>query len=71
MRHEATPAIPSPTLVGVVLSGKSQSDCKHCMPACSLHWDADWLSPEDAEVIPSQLAATAKFKALVPCQFYQ
>ncbi len=48
--------IPKPVSAGIILSYKCTSACKHCMYACSPHWEADWLSEEDAEKIFAQLS---------------
>lgn len=48
--------IPEPFSGGILLSYKCNSNCKHCMYACSFRWENDWLSEDDAERILSQLS---------------
>jgi hypothetical protein len=48
--------IPMPISGGLVLSYKCMAECRHCIYACSPHWDADWISEEDLERTLSQLA---------------
>ena len=53
--------IPEPTSMGIFLSYKCTSRCKHCMYACSPEWKADWISEEAIEKILSRL--TPKIQA--------
>ena len=48
--------IPSPTSAGVLLSYKCSATCRHCMYACSPHWQADWMSQADLADLLSTLA---------------
>ncbi|MFQ6126277.1 MAG: hypothetical protein ACE5R6_16960 [Candidatus Heimdallarchaeota archaeon] len=48
--------VPKPFSAGILLSYKCTNECKHCMYACSPHWNADWLAESDAEQILTQLA---------------
>ncbi|MCK4348843.1 MAG: hypothetical protein KAW47_09535, partial [Thermoplasmatales archaeon] len=48
--------VPEPVSGGLILSYKCNTECKHCMYACSPKWKADWISEEDAEKILSQLS---------------
>ncbi|MGD2144186.1 MAG: radical SAM protein [Anaerolineae bacterium] len=59
-------SIPEPYSAGVLLSYKCTSTCKHCMYACSPHWDADWLAVDKAESILSGLAEAMRGKYPVP-----
>lgn len=61
-----TLTIPKPYSAGIFLTYKCTSACKHCMYACSPHWDADWLSVKDAETILYQLAETLRGKYPFP-----
>jgi len=48
--------VPHPISGGLILSYKCNSQCKHCMYACSPKWSADWISENDTEKILAQLA---------------
>ena len=48
--------LPLPLSGGVMLSYKCSAACKHCMYACSPHWDADWISEADLARGLAQLA---------------
>ncbi len=52
--------VPVPISAGLLLSYKCTSRCRHCLYACSPKWEADWLSPHDAEAILSGLAASLR-----------
>jgi len=47
--------VPQPVSGGLLLSYKCNSECKHCMYACSPKCKADWISPGDAEKVLTQL----------------
>ena len=55
-------SVPEPFSGGILLSYKCNSNCKHCMYACSPRWEAHWLSEEDAERILAQLAVKLRGK---------
>ncbi|MEM2146971.1 MAG: radical SAM protein [Candidatus Jordarchaeaceae archaeon] len=52
--------IPDPVSAGIILSYKCNSECKHCMYACSPLWRADWLAREDIRLILRQLTPRIK-----------
>jgi Fe-S-cluster-containing dehydrogenase component len=52
--------IKEPISGGLILSYKCNSECKHCMYACSPKWSADWISEKDVEKILSQWASKIK-----------
>jgi len=52
--------IPEPVSGGLFLSYRCNSECKHCMYACSPRWSADWISKRDAEIILTQLAPSIR-----------
>ncbi|MBO3839874.1 MAG: radical SAM protein [Thermoproteota archaeon] len=52
--------IPDPVSAGIILSYKCNSECKHCMYACSPLWKAHWLTKEDIGLILKQLASRIK-----------
>ncbi len=45
-----------PVSGGILLSYKCNSECKHCMYACSPKWKADWISESDLRKILGQLS---------------
>jgi len=47
--------VPKPISVGIFLSYKCTSECRHCMYACSPRWKADWISEKDLQEILTQL----------------
>ncbi|MCK4322150.1 4Fe-4S cluster-binding domain-containing protein [candidate division WOR-3 bacterium] len=47
--------IPEPVSLGIFLSYKCTSECKHCMYFSSPHWNEDWISLKNAEKILVQL----------------
>ncbi len=53
-------AVPAPISAGLLLSYKCTSHCRHCLYACSPKWEADWLSPHDAQLILTCLAASLR-----------
>ncbi len=54
--------IPEPFSGGILLSYKCNSECQHCMYACSAKWSEDWISIRDLTDVLSQLAALIKPK---------
>jgi len=50
--------VPKPISVGLILSYKCTSECKHCMYACSPKWKPDWLTAENVESILRDLASS-------------
>lgn len=58
--------LPDPFSGGLILSYKCNSQCKHCMYACSPRWKADWISERDAERILAQLAGKVQRSPLGP-----
>jgi MoaA/NifB/PqqE/SkfB family radical SAM enzyme len=52
--------IPQPISGGLLLSYKCNSECKHCMYACSPKLKADWISLNDAEKVLIQLSEAFK-----------
>jgi hypothetical protein len=59
-------SIPEPFSGGLLLSYKCNSNCQHCMYACSPKWKGDWISQADAEMILSQLSARLRGKTPHP-----
>lgn len=49
-------SIPEPFSGGIILSYKCNTNCKHCMYACSPKWEGDWISEEDAHRILAWLS---------------
>ncbi|MEM2130268.1 MAG: 4Fe-4S cluster-binding domain-containing protein, partial [Candidatus Bathyarchaeia archaeon] len=49
--------VPKPISGGLLLSYKCNSECKHCMYACSPKCRANWISLVDAEKVLTQLHA--------------
>ena len=49
--------VPEPVSAGIILSYKCNSECKHCMYACSPKWKDDWISIEDMQEVLTELAA--------------
>jgi len=49
--------VPKPVSGGLLLSYKCNSECKHCMYACSPKCRANWISLDDAEKVLTQLHA--------------
>lgn len=52
--------IPEPVSGGVLLSYKCNSECKHCMYACSPKWKDYWISEEDLKRVLAQLSGKIK-----------
>jgi len=52
--------VPEPVSAGIILSYKCNSECKHCMYACSPKWKDDWISIKDLEEVLRQLATKIK-----------
>ncbi|MEM2876106.1 MAG: 4Fe-4S cluster-binding domain-containing protein [Candidatus Bathyarchaeia archaeon] len=52
--------VKEPISVGLILSYKCTSECKHCMYCCSPRWDADWISGDGIEKILVQLVGRVK-----------
>ena len=50
--------IPKPVSAGIILSYKCNSECLHCMYACSPRWKQDWISENDLKRNLTQLADT-------------
>ncbi len=50
--------IKEPFSLGLILSYKCTSSCKHCIYASSAAWPADWISKADLEKILAQIAPT-------------
>ena len=48
--------VPAPVSAGIILSYKCNSECKHCMYACSPFWKTDWISENDLKTILLQLS---------------
>jgi len=48
--------VPPPVSAGIILSYKCNSECKHCMYACSPFWKTNWISEDDLKTILSQLS---------------
>jgi len=49
--------VPEPVSGGIILSYKCNSECKHCMYACSPNWKDDWIDTKDLQEVLTQLAA--------------
>jgi len=49
-------AAPNPISCGIFLSYRCNSECRHCMYACSPRWSSDWVSINDLKTILSQLS---------------
>ncbi|MEN2975436.1 MAG: radical SAM protein [Candidatus Caldarchaeales archaeon] len=47
---------PIPTSCGIFLTYICNSECRHCMYACSPRWSSDWISIKDLEKIIVQLS---------------
>ncbi len=47
--------IPEPVSLGIFLSYKCNSECKHCMYFCSPRWNEDWISLEETGEVLKQL----------------
>jgi len=47
---------PNPISCGIFLSYRCNSECRHCMYACSPRWSNDWISLNDLKTILSQLS---------------
>lgn len=45
-----------PVSGGLLLSYKFNSECRHCMYACSQKWEADWIDREEAKKVLIQFA---------------
>ncbi len=58
--------VPEPVSGGLFLSYRCNSECSHCMYACSPKWDADWISEADIECYLSQLAGRIEPSPLGP-----
>lgn len=52
--------IPSPVSIGIFLSYRCNSRCRHCMYACSPDWSADWIAERDLTLILNQLSGKIK-----------
>ncbi|RLI12604.1 hypothetical protein DRO35_02690 [Candidatus Bathyarchaeota archaeon] len=48
--------IPEPVSGGILLTYKCNSQCRHCMYACSPKLKADWISISDAEKVLRNLS---------------
>ncbi len=48
--------LPTPISCGIFLSYRCNSECRHCMYACSPRWSNDWIPISDLKNILSQLA---------------
>ena len=59
--------IPEPVSGGLLLTYKCNSECKHCMYACSPKCNADWISRDNAEKVLAQLSAA--FKKNLPISY--
>jgi hypothetical protein len=59
--------IPEPVSGGLLLSYKCNSECRHCMYACSPKCSADWISRDDAEKVLIHLSAA--FKKNYPAEY--
>jgi len=49
--------MPEPVSGGIILSYKCNSECRHCMYACSPKWRDDWIDVRDLQEVLTQLAA--------------
>ncbi|MEM1583859.1 MAG: radical SAM protein [Nitrososphaerota archaeon] len=47
---------PTPTSCGILFSYRCNSECRHCMYACSPRWSNDWITINDLKTILSQLS---------------